>query len=164
MKKNYGVNPPINGISELLAIEPRSLPHGAARICQLANQCPTWFTFLLKSVTTYQDLELDHPIQGAWVSQNNSTVVSAIQTESGTENTFAKAILTTPDRNIHQYKSDSWRILFGSSIVESTDPTGVVVSDFVGQIYIDSVSSSIYISNGLSDTHWTLAGNGGGSS
>lgn len=164
MEKNYGINPPINGISELLAIEPRLLPHGAARICQLANQCPAWFIFLLKPVTTYQDLELDNLIQGAWVSQNNSTVVSAIQTESGTENTLAKAILTTPDRNIHQYKSDSWRILFGSSIVGSANPSGVVVPDFVGQTYIDSVNSSIYISNGLSNINWILAGSGGGSS
>lgn len=162
--RNYGI-PPINGTSELLAIEPRSLPHGATRLCQLANQCPAWFTFFLKSVTDYQDLEFNNVIQGSWISQNKSIVTSAIEAGSAPENVLVKAILSTPDRNIHQYrKNEAWNILFGSSIVESGDPTSVTTPDFLGQIYIDSTNDNVYISNGLTNTNWYLAGTGGGSS
>lgn len=161
--KNYGI-PPIIGISNLLTIETRNLPNGAARVCQLTNQSPTWFTHFKNNVVDYQNLEVNNSTQGSWKLHQKSVVVDINQTESAPVNTFAKTVLSNPSRNIHQYKDvDSWRILFGSSFVGNADPNTVQTPDFIGQIYIDSTNSNIYISNGLTNTDWFLAGAGGGS-
>lgn len=161
--RNYGI-PPIEGTSELLEIETRSLPHGAARLCQLSGQPPAWFSFLLKNVDNYQDLQINNPVQGSWISQNKSVVASNLETGTSPENTLVKAILSTPDRNIHQFKNNQlWRILFGSYINGTGDPNGTIVPDFTGQRYIDFLTGNIYISNGETNIDWYLAGTGGGS-